>query len=68
MPRFTVRVDRPEDVVTLERYARVARVPISALMREVTLDYGPVWMANRAAERVMGEEPKRVRARNGSRS
>lgn len=66
--RVTVRVDRLEDVQKLERMARSSGVPVGALLREVTLDYGPVWVANRAADRVAGRESKRVRARNGERS
>lgn len=64
--RYYVRVS-PEDVEALERMARVGGVPVPALLRETTLGYGPVWVANRAADRVAGREVKRVRARTGSR-
>lgn len=62
-PRVVVRMS-PEDKVTLERYSRVADVALGALLREVTLAFGPVWVANRAADRVAGRDVKRARRRN----
>jgi hypothetical protein len=62
--RYYVRVS-PEQRASLERMARVGGVPVAALLRETTLGYGPVWVANRAADRVAGRPLKRVRARNG---
>lgn len=56
----------PEDRAHLERMASVGNVPIGALLRETTLDYGPVWVANRAAARVAGRAIKPVRRRNRS--
>lgn len=59
--RFYVRcsLDEHED---LERMARVADVPVGALLRETTLAFGPVWVANRAADRVAGRPVKKLRA------
>lgn len=62
-PRITFRAS-PEDRETLERYSRVAGVAVGALCREVTLAFGPVWVANRAADRVAGREVKPARGRN----
>lgn len=65
--RYYVRVNA-QDEEDLERMARVGKVPVAALLREVTLDFAPVWVANRAADRVAGRPVKRVRARNGGES
>jgi hypothetical protein len=62
-----VRVDDEEARLRLEGMAARAGVAVGALLREVTLDYGPVWCANRAVDRSRGRE-KRLRARNGARS
>lgn len=63
--RIYVRCGNPEDRVALERMARVGGVSVAALLRETALCFGPVWVANRAADRVAGRPVKRVRRRNG---
>jgi hypothetical protein len=56
-----------EDRERLERMARIADVPVASLLRETTLDFGPVWVANRAADRMAGRPVKRVRRRSEAR-
>lgn len=62
--RYTVRANAA-DAEALERMARVGNVSVGSLLREVTLGFAPVWVANRAADRVSGRPVKRVRKRNG---
>lgn len=64
--RYHVRVSEADDVA-LQRIAGVGKVSVPALMREAALAYGPVWVANRAADRVAGRPVKSLRAVNGSR-
>jgi hypothetical protein len=64
--RFLVRTS-DKQAADLERMAAVGKVPVAALLREATLDFGPVWVANRAADRVAGRPVKQLRAPNGSR-
>lgn len=61
--RYSVRVTRADEEA-LERMARVGKVAVGALLRETTLAYGPVWVANRAADRVAGRPVRPVRGRN----
>lgn len=62
--RIYVRAD-PEAMARLERMASVGKVTVAALLRETTLDFGPVWVANRAADRVAGRPVKVLRRPNG---
>lgn len=55
----------PAQMESLERMARVGGVTVAALLRETTLGFGPVWVANRAADRVAGRPVVRVRRPNG---
>lgn len=54
-----------EQRARLERMASVGKVTVAGLLRETALDFGPVWVANRAADRVAGRAVKVLRARNG---
>lgn len=58
--RATVRLS-PDERAVLARYERVADMTAGALLREVTLAFGPVWIANRAADRVAGRPVLKAR-------
>jgi hypothetical protein len=62
-PRVVVRLGGA-DRERLDRCARVAGVPLGSLMREVSLLYGPDWVAGRAADEFAGRPVERLRARN----
>lgn len=66
-PRVVVRMSHDQRAV-LARYERVSGLAAAAILREVALAFGPVWIANRAADRVAGRPVARVRARNGGRA
>lgn len=63
-PRVVVRMSH-EDRDILRRYERVSGCAAGAILREVALAYGPVWIANRAADRVAGRPVESVRRGNG---
>lgn len=61
--RVVVRLNDDQEPI-LERYERVSGLAAGAILREVTLAFGPVWIANRAADRVAGRPVKGVRVAN----
>jgi hypothetical protein len=63
-PRVVVRMSS-EQRDTLRRFERSSGLAAGALLREVALAYGPVWIANRAAARAAGEPVQKVRRGNG---